>query len=46
MNLFVLALAQADRAPLRVVEQRINEGFHGLHEFDRILPGALILGLA
>jgi hypothetical protein len=43
MGFFVTTLA--DCAPLHVVEQRLNEGFHGFHEFDRILPGAWVPGL-
>ena len=39
MTFFVVA--QADCAPPRMVEQRLSEGFHGFHEFDRILPGSL-----
>jgi hypothetical protein len=45
MDLLVLVLAQADRTPLHVVEQRLKEGFHGFHDLNRILPGAWILGL-
>jgi hypothetical protein len=43
MEFFVMMMV--DCAPLRVVEQRTNEGFHGFHEFDRILPGAWTLVL-
>lgn len=41
MGSFVDALAQAGRAPLHVVEQRLSECSHGFHEFDRIFPGSL-----